>query len=41
MPDLAQLLAFSATALLLAAIPGLGMLYVLARSLGTYAAARH
>ncbi len=34
MPDHAQLLAFFAAALLLAAIPGPGMLYVLARSLG-------
>jgi threonine/homoserine/homoserine lactone efflux protein len=33
-PDPAQLLAFTVAALLLAAIPGPGMLYVLARSLG-------
>jgi threonine/homoserine/homoserine lactone efflux protein len=33
-PDSAQLLAFTVAALLLAAIPGPGMLYVLARSLG-------
>lgn len=34
MPDSAQLLAFTAAAMLLAIIPGPGMLYVLARSLG-------
>jgi threonine/homoserine/homoserine lactone efflux protein len=33
-PDSAQLLAFTAAAMLLAVIPGPGMLYVLARSLG-------
>jgi threonine/homoserine/homoserine lactone efflux protein len=34
MPDASHLLAFTAAALVLAAIPGPGMLYVLARSLG-------